>query len=651
MHPDPEEGEALVTGDVVNTAARLQAAAAPGGCSSARGTALAVASAVELEDAGALALKGKADPVPAFRALVALAEPERDRAMGAPPCSDDRAGRRARAAAFRARGVRLGEAPPRHARRAAGNRQVARAARARAARAARRRGGSGRTGEAGRARRVPSGRGARLCRPRGCKVGPERARRVGGSARGAARRGARERRRLRAGRARRRVRRRGDGRRGRRAMDRPLRRMVGGLEALGDGPELLARRGRAGPHPTFSRSCVPPSPMDPRRAGVSSSARRGPRFSRPSPTGSPARSARRSRAALPAGPRVRSFAHLVADALSEELVRDLAERSGGDPLFVEELLRSWVGSGLLEPAASGWRLRARGPGRAACRRCRASTPRSSTISRPLSRALVRKPRSRGGASPWARSKASGSPGAGLGPLERRGVVHGPMPRSRARRHRTRSDTRSCATWGTRASPGRSARLLHVRMARWLEGVAGSRAARGRGGRRAPLCSGARVRSRPRRDRRRGARSRGRRHARGDVVRAGRRGGPRRVGARLGAHAVRAVARVDGTGSRARSGAPARRSLARRRVHIGHGRRAAGGRGGAGAAPRLRPGVGDVGPGPLRGRARSRARRCDLRAAAPVRGRGGARRGRASGARRPRRRGDRAGPRPTSGVPR
>ncbi len=82
VHPAPSAGEAMVTGDVVNTAARLQSAAPLNGVLLGPETALAVAHAVELEAAGELDLKGKAQPVRASRAVVLLSEPERERAMG-----------------------------------------------------------------------------------------------------------------------------------------------------------------------------------------------------------------------------------------------------------------------------------------------------------------------------------------------------------------------------------------------------------------------------------------------------------------------------------------------------------------------------------------------------------------------------------------
>lgn len=83
VHPAPAAGEAMVTGDVVNTAARLQAAAPVNGVLLGPETALAVAHVVELAAVAELSLKGKAEPVRAAQALAVLSEPERERAMGA----------------------------------------------------------------------------------------------------------------------------------------------------------------------------------------------------------------------------------------------------------------------------------------------------------------------------------------------------------------------------------------------------------------------------------------------------------------------------------------------------------------------------------------------------------------------------------------
>ncbi len=71
-----------VTGDIVNVAARLQAAAPPGSVIVGEATALAVAAAVDLEEAQPVVLKGKAAPVPAAVVRGIRPEPSRALAMG-----------------------------------------------------------------------------------------------------------------------------------------------------------------------------------------------------------------------------------------------------------------------------------------------------------------------------------------------------------------------------------------------------------------------------------------------------------------------------------------------------------------------------------------------------------------------------------------
>jgi class 3 adenylate cyclase/tetratricopeptide (TPR) repeat protein len=66
---DHSSGQAFVTGDVVNVAARLEQAAAPGEVLLGERTYELVREAVRAERAGPLALKGKSDPVAAWRLL------------------------------------------------------------------------------------------------------------------------------------------------------------------------------------------------------------------------------------------------------------------------------------------------------------------------------------------------------------------------------------------------------------------------------------------------------------------------------------------------------------------------------------------------------------------------------------------------------
>ena len=65
--------ERLATGDAVNVAARLEQAAEPGEVLLGEATLALVRDAVEVEPVEPLELKGKAEPVPAYR-LVAVRE-------------------------------------------------------------------------------------------------------------------------------------------------------------------------------------------------------------------------------------------------------------------------------------------------------------------------------------------------------------------------------------------------------------------------------------------------------------------------------------------------------------------------------------------------------------------------------------------------
>jgi class 3 adenylate cyclase/predicted ATPase len=62
-------GEGMVAGDPVNTAARIQAAAGPGAVLVGEATRRASEQAIAFEDAGEHVLKGKAEPVPLWRAM------------------------------------------------------------------------------------------------------------------------------------------------------------------------------------------------------------------------------------------------------------------------------------------------------------------------------------------------------------------------------------------------------------------------------------------------------------------------------------------------------------------------------------------------------------------------------------------------------
>jgi class 3 adenylate cyclase/tetratricopeptide (TPR) repeat protein len=82
VHAEDRPGEWRVTGDAVNVAARLQAAASPGTVLMGETTGLAVAEAVEVEAVGSLELKGKTEPVRAWIARRVRPSPSREHAMG-----------------------------------------------------------------------------------------------------------------------------------------------------------------------------------------------------------------------------------------------------------------------------------------------------------------------------------------------------------------------------------------------------------------------------------------------------------------------------------------------------------------------------------------------------------------------------------------
>ncbi len=77
------DGAYAVTGDTVNTAARLQQAAAPGQTLASRATYLLTQHAFAFEPAGELRLRGKAEPLTAFRVLGALETPRSPRGLEA----------------------------------------------------------------------------------------------------------------------------------------------------------------------------------------------------------------------------------------------------------------------------------------------------------------------------------------------------------------------------------------------------------------------------------------------------------------------------------------------------------------------------------------------------------------------------------------
>ena len=325
-----------VTGDTVNVAARLQAAAEPGTVVVGELTALATADVVELAPLEPLALKGKAAPVRARRALSVYPEPSRERALGS--LRAPLVGRAVELAFLRgsAAGLVLVVAPPGVGK----SRLLAELAEGRAAQGARVL--TARLRPDSLAPFEPVAQLVRSAAPGGdvdrllaaAGLAPGRAAAVAETLEAvlhpsAAERASEERERL-------------------------FRDWLDGLEALAHprdalwlvedvhwaSPDLLAFlafAGRAG-GPVVACSARP-SLLDAQPAWCEAA-----RLLELAPLPAP-----------DAGALVRA---LVGSALPDPLVARIAEASGGNPLFVEELLRTWVSVGILAANGGGWRLAA-----------------------------------------------------------------------------------------------------------------------------------------------------------------------------------------------------------------------------------------------------------------------------------------------------
>ena len=160
---------------------------------------------------------------------------------------------------------------------------------------------------------------------------------------------------------------------------------------------------------------------------------------------------------------------LVGDALPTQVVEQIARRSDGNPLFVEELLRTWVSVGVLAESATGWRL-AHAP---------ENVPLPPTVQSIYAAQLDDLPAparscARRASVPGRRFPVSAldrldveSPHEGLEILSRRALVSGPQSEpplgpSYSYRHALLRD----AGYASLARAERA--LLHVRFARWLE---------------------------------------------------------------------------------------------------------------------------------------------------------------------------------------
>ncbi len=188
---------------------------------------------------------------------------------------------------------------------------------------------------------------------------------------------------------------------------------------------------------------------------------------------------------LQLGPLERTDAHalvtaLVGEALPDDLVKRIAERSDGNCLFIEELLRTWVSVGTLAPGGNAdgeqgqWRLTV----------ATEEIPLPASVQSiyaaqlddlpPAARRLARRASVAGRRFPVGALEPLGAEArGGLEPLRRRELLVGPMTEplwgeAFAYRHALLRDAGYASL--ARAERGR----LHVRLARWLEQAAGER---------------------------------------------------------------------------------------------------------------------------------------------------------------------------------
>ena len=482
VSPDAGPDAAMVTGDTVNVAARFQAAADSGEVVVGETTALAVADAVELETVGAIELKGKAQPVRAWRAAAIRPERSREHAMGA--LRAPLLGRGTELAELLAafRGVAPGSgarlvlvAPP-----GVGKTRLVDELAERV------------TGEVLRARLRPdvlgpydavgqlglAALGARLGSGFGIDAAAEAVReRLVTSGATSARAAA-----VvddftavvwpRTGETATRERDLAEGREARFSA------WIEALDALADrrplwlvedahwaGPDLLAFLDAATNLPSAHGRLV----LATARPSLLESA---PGWSTP----------RDGVTVLELAPLTRTgtaelVRALVGPALPEALVERIAERSDGNPLFVEELLRTWVSVGTLVAADGRWTLAEAAEDVSLPATVQAIYGAQLDDLPPAARAVARRGSVAGRRFPLAALEPLGIEGAGEGVevLRRRALVSGPHADalagdSYAYRHALLRD----AGYASLARAERA--LLHARLARWLEESAGARAA-------------------------------------------------------------------------------------------------------------------------------------------------------------------------------
>ncbi len=166
---------------------------------------------------------------------------------------------------------------------------------------------------------------------------------------------------------------------------------------------------------------------------------------------------------------------LVGNCLPSSLAARIAERSDGNCLFIEELLRTWVGVGTLIPDGDGWRLATPEEDVALPASVHAIYASQLDDLPPAARTAARRGSVAGRRFPRAALEPLGVPevDAALDSLLRRALVSGPLPDPEtgpafAYRHALLRDAGY-------ASLARAERAdLHVRLAHWLEEAARDR---------------------------------------------------------------------------------------------------------------------------------------------------------------------------------
>jgi class 3 adenylate cyclase len=162
---------------------------------------------------------------------------------------------------------------------------------------------------------------------------------------------------------------------------------------------------------------------------------------------------------------------LVGDALPGDLVDRIAERSDGNCLFIEELLRTWVSVGTLVADGGGWRLAVSAEEVALPASVQSIYAAQLDDLPPKARLLARRASVAGRRFPMGALEPLGVPdGDGLSPLRRRELIVGPLPEpvwgeAFAYRHALLRD----AGYASLARAERA--RLHARLARWLEQAA------------------------------------------------------------------------------------------------------------------------------------------------------------------------------------